>query len=448
MNSKKVSMKEKLCYAIGSGGGNIITCMVGYYMSAYYTDSVGIAAAAVGTMLLLVRIFDGVTDVIMGSIIDKTSTKWGKARPWLFLSGFLCTIGMAITFAVPQSLTGNAQMVYAYLTYIFLNCIAYTALMVSHTSMMSRITLDNHERSVMSSMNQIANQFGSILVTVLTVRMVAASSWRLTALFFGVIAGVTIIISAIGTKEHIGEDAGTGEVHVEKVDLGKALPAMLKNKYFWLLALVFVLLLIMNIANGSSTYYFCNIVLENANLMAPLTVAGVIPAIIVNFFVTPLTDRFGVQKTMILGTVVAMAGFILMGIAGTNYTLIMIGYILKGLGCGPIFTCGFALAAAVVDFGEWKFGIRSEGLINSCVSFGQKVGNGLGAATASWILAFGGYVGTAEVQSASAISAIRFAFSYYGGILCVALLVVCLLFDIDKYMETVHKDLEAKAAAK
>lgn len=296
-----------------------------------------------------------------------------------------------------------------------------------------------------SQRTKARNQIGSILVTVLTVRMVAASNWKMTALFFGVIAGVTIIISAIGTKEHVGEDAG-GEVHVEKVDLGKAIPAMLKNKYFWLLTLVFVLLLIMNIANGSSTYYFCNVVLQNANLMAPLTVAGVVPAIIVNFFVTPLTDRFGVQKTMIAGTLVAMTGFFLMGFAGTNYVLIMIGYILKGLGCGPIFTCGFALAAAVVDFGEWKFGIRSEGLINSCVSFGQKVGNGLGAATASWILALGGYVGTAATQTDSALSAIRFAFSYYGGILCVGLLVVCLLFDIDKHMETVHRDLEAKNA--
>lgn len=448
MNSKKVSLSEKLCYAIGSGGGNIITCIVGYYMAAYYTDSVGLAAATVGTILLLVRIFDGITDVIMGSIIDKTSTKWGKSRPWLFLSGFLCAIGLSMAFGVPAALGDKAKLVYVVLTYVFLNCVAYTALMVSHTSMMSRITLDNHERSVMSSMNQIANQIGSILVTVLTVKIATAYSWTAAAIFFGIVAGITIIVSAVGTREHLGEDEGTGEVHVEKVDLGKAVPAMLKNKYFWLLAIVFVLVLIMNIANGGATYYFCNIVLGNADLMAPLTVAGVIPAIVINFFVTPLTDKFGVRKTMVMSAAVAVVGFLIMGLGGTNYTIIMIGYILKGLGCGPIFTCGFALAAAVVDFGEWKFGIRSEGLINSCVSFGQKVGNGLGSAASSWILAIGGYVGTAAVQTPSAIAAIRFAFSYFGAILGVLLLIVCYLFDIDKHMGKVHEDLEAKAKAR
>lgn len=183
---------------------------------------------------------------------------------------------------------------------VFLNCVAYTALMVSHTSMMSRITLDNHERSVMSSMNQIANQIGSILVTVLTVRLATAYGWNIAAIFFGIIAGATIIISALGTREHLGEVEGSEEVNVEKVDLKKAVPAMLHNKYFWLLVLI------MNIANGGSTYYFCNIVLGDAGLMAPLTVAGVVPAIIINFFVTPLTDRFGA----ILGVVMLIVCFL------------------------------------------------------------------------------------------------------------------------------------------
>lgn len=119
-NSNKVSLSEKLCYAIGSGGGNIITCIVGYYMAAYYTDSVGMAAATVGTILLLVRIFDGITDVIMGSIIDKTTTKWGKSRPWLFLSGFLCAIGLSMAFGVPEALGEHAKLVYVVLTYVLL----------------------------------------------------------------------------------------------------------------------------------------------------------------------------------------------------------------------------------------------------------------------------------------------------------------------------------------
>lgn len=80
MNTK-VSVKEKMCYGIGSGGGNIITQLLGTFLIAYYTDSVGIAAAAIGTMMLLTRLLDGVSDVIMGGIIDKTKTRWGKARP-------------------------------------------------------------------------------------------------------------------------------------------------------------------------------------------------------------------------------------------------------------------------------------------------------------------------------------------------------------------------------
>ena len=80
----KVSVKEKICYGIGSGGGNIITQILGTFLTAYYTDSVGIAAAAVGTMMLVARLLDGISDVLMGGIVDKTRTKWGKARPWIF----------------------------------------------------------------------------------------------------------------------------------------------------------------------------------------------------------------------------------------------------------------------------------------------------------------------------------------------------------------------------
>lgn len=126
MNTK-VSVKEKICYGIGSGGGNIITQILGTFLTAYYTDSVGIAAAAVGTMMLVARLLDGISDVMMGGIVDKTRTKWGKARPWILISAPVICIGLILTFNVPESLSSSAKLIYAYITYVFLNCIAFTA---------------------------------------------------------------------------------------------------------------------------------------------------------------------------------------------------------------------------------------------------------------------------------------------------------------------------------
>lgn len=140
MNTK-VSVKEKICYGIGSGGGNIITQILGTFLTAYYTDSVGIAAAAVGTMMLVARLLDGISDVMMGGIVDKTRTKWGKARPWILISAPVICIGLILTFNVPGSLSSSAKLIYAYITYVFLNCIAFTAYMISHTALGQKVGL-------------------------------------------------------------------------------------------------------------------------------------------------------------------------------------------------------------------------------------------------------------------------------------------------------------------
>ena len=111
--NRRISIKEKACYGIGSGGGNIITQILGTFLTAYYTDTVGIAAAAIGTMMLLTRFLDGISDILMGGIIDKTNTKWGKARPWLLISAPLICVGLILTFNVPAALGEHAKLVYA-----------------------------------------------------------------------------------------------------------------------------------------------------------------------------------------------------------------------------------------------------------------------------------------------------------------------------------------------
>ena len=137
-------------------------------------------------------------------------------------------------------------------------------------------------------------------------------------------------------------------------------------------------------------------------------------------------------------------GSLVVGAAGANIPLVLFGIVIKGFGMGPIMSGVFALTADVVDYGEWKTGIRSEGLVNSCTSFGMKVGIGLGSAVCTWILAFGGYDGTAAVQSASAVASIRFAYGYFGAIISAVCLAIILMMNIDKYIKEIQKDLQAK----
>lgn len=441
---KKISLKEKLCYGIGSGGGNIVTQLLGTFLTAYYTDSVGIAAAAIGTMMLLTRLLDGVSDVIMGGIIDKTKTRWGKARPWLLISAPLICVGMILTFNVPGSLGSSGKLVYAYLTYIFLNCIMFTAYMIAHTSLLSRMTLDVHDRQVMTSTNQVINNIVQLVVMAFTIGFVAVWGWRVVSIVYGIITAVMILICFAGTKEHLDMDADSEQMNIVTVPLKEAIPALFKNKYFYLLAALFILALSIASGNGSVTYYYCNIVLENPGMMTPLSMALTLPVIIGNFFVPAIVKKAGHQRTLIISSVLMLVGFLITAVGKDNSTFAIVGTVIRGFGNGAIFACGFALSAQVVDYGDWKFHVRSEGLVNSCISFGQKVGLGLGAAIASWIVAAGGYVGTAAVQTESAKSAILFAYTWFGVILAVLLLIVSIFLNIDKYEDQIKTDLEAR----
>ena len=441
-----VPVQEKAAYAIASGGGNIITMVFGTFFSGYLTDSVGIAAAAVGTMMLIARVFDAISDVCMGTLLDKTRTRWGKARPWLLISAPLIAIGTILAFAVPAALGDGAKLVYIYVTYIFLNCICYTMFMVSHTALLARISLNGQERQKMTALNQIVNQVASLAVTTFMVAIVGVVGWTGAAAIYGIGAAACILIGFFFVKEHIGaaaQEGGDGRKE-EAVPISVSLPAMLKNKYFYLLTILFICILAHTAASGSMSYYYCSAVLNNLGMVSFISACSVVPSMIINIFVPSLTQRFGRRNTLFVSSVVLCLSYVTIGLAGTNIALVCAALIVRGIAGGPVFSCSFALASDVVDYGEWKTGVRSEGLINSCVSFGQKVGLGIGPALATWIMAFGGYDGTAAVQSQSAVNSICFAFGYLGAIFAGIMAVVAFCMNLDKYKPEIEKTLAAK----
>lgn len=441
---KNLSWSEKISYGMGDCGANVTVALCSTFLTAYYTDTVGIAAAAVGTMMLLARIFDGVTDIVMGAIVDRTKSKWGKARPWVLWTAPFMAIALILEFNVPGGLSGNGKLVYAYLTYIFQNCIVYTANNLPFNALLSRMTLNVQDRASAATTRFIMTQLTTLIINAVTATLLSTVGWFWLSLTYGIVTFIMCLICFLGTREHIGEDAETGMVQVETVPLKLALPALLKNRYFYIQSLLFMFLYIGVVSTGSTTFYFCNIVLNNLGYLTFVSMATTIPAIIVNFILPGLIKKFGKWKLMILGAGLMAVGSVVIGAAGSNFPLVLCGLVIKGTGMGPIMSGIFAMTADVVDYGEWKTGIRSEGLVNCCTSFGMKVGIGLGSALCTLIITMGGYDGTAAVQSESAVNMIRFGFGYSGAIIALICLALCCLMNIDKYIVDIQRDLEAK----
>jgi GPH family glycoside/pentoside/hexuronide:cation symporter len=444
----RVSIPTKIFYGCGAAGQNVVSTILASFLLSYYTDTVFLGAAAVSTMFVLARLLDGITDLTMGGIVDKTHTKLGKARPWIAVSAPLLTIGFILLLNVPMGFSDTGKLVYAYVTYIFLNCIAYTIFAIAHAGLLARISLDPDDRMTTSAVSTFMNNVAGIIIGTVTVYLVQWFGWKGTSVILGIAMFILIMIVFLGVKETVGLDTATGEVKVDEVPFKEGLPLVLKNKYFWLIMLVGVFTLLMNANAVASTIFYCNVVIGDPSYMATLMSIGQVPALVMIVIMPYFSKKFSKRKFMAAGAVILIVAFIVCGVANGNKNLALVGTILRSLGAGPIFAGVYAFIADVVDYGEWKSGVRTEGLISSAQSIGCKIGIGFGSGVTGWALALGGYDGAAAVQSASAISAIKFAFGWLGLIFSIFLLLVILALDVEKYLPEIRESLARKYEAK
>ena len=202
--SAKIPMWKKICYGCGAGGGNVMSTLLASFLLSYYTDTVGIAAAAIGTMFIICRLLDGITDLAMGGIVDKTNTKIGKARPWLIICAPLMFIGIILILSVPQSWSQVMKLVYAYVTYIFLNCIVYTIFGIAHAALLARMTRDFKDRNTASTVSSILNNAVGLIVGTMITALQLNFGWTVTGIILGVISGVLILIPGLTCNEIVG----------------------------------------------------------------------------------------------------------------------------------------------------------------------------------------------------------------------------------------------------
>lgn len=443
---------ERFSYGCGDFGCNIIYTAMSAFLMFYYSDYAGVNTLAVGTIMLVSRVFDGVSDIIMGIIVDRTKSRFGKARPWLLRMCIPFAISGVLLFSVPAGMSETAKLVYVFVTYNLTSTVIYTAINVPYSSLNALMTQDPYERSVLSIFRNVLATCGTLLINVATLPLVKAfgnnaSAWTKAFVVLGILAIVAFLINFVGTKERV-KPASAGEDGVQTVPVKEGILALFKNKYWIMMTCVLALFFLYYAINGGTTVYYAKEILGDEDLVS--TINGIYNAIqiIGMFLIAKLVKKYGKRNVFSLGLILATVGMLILELGGSSMPIIVITSLIRGIGnaCGG--ATMWAMVSDTIDYGEWKTGYRTEGLVNSACSFGYKIGNGIGSALLGLILEIGGYVGTASVQTASAISAIRLCFAWIPIGVFAACFIILRFYHLDDEFEQIIEDLKERGKAK
>ena len=443
---------ERLVYALGDLGSNFVWTFCSSYLTLYYTDSVLISAGLVGTIMLICRIFDGFSDIGAGLLIEKTKSKFGKARPWFGFSIIPLVIIQLLVFNVPAAISSGAKIAWIIISYFLLTVVAYTINNVSYHAMLPRISLTSEDRNKVSSLRGIFSFIAGLLLAILTPKLLAAgggekvqAAWSKIAIIYCILCLAFEGICFFGIKEKI---SCTEEENTDKVksaagshDLKKGINELVRTKYFYITVLVFIFAFIINGIFLSTAVYFTRDVFGNADLYSLIAIISILVAVIVMAFAPKMFAKHGKRNVLLVAAVIGIIGGIIgfFGAKRLNVILVFLSTALHGISLAPFVAAIFTFASDIIDYLELKTGERYEGLVTSVSSIGSKVGVGLGSAILGWGLAAGGYDGSAAVQSQSALNAESLLLFIVPAIASAACFVCMWFWDIDKKIAELKK---------
>ena len=232
---------ERFSYGCGDFGCNIIYTAMSAFLMIYYTDYAGVNALAVGTIMMVSRIFDGVSDIIMGILVDRTKSRFGKARPWLLRMCVPFAVSGVLLFSVPISWAATPKLVYVFITYNLVSTVIYTAINVPYSALNALMTQDPYERSVLSIFRNLLATAGTLTINLCTLPLVEyfgdnASAWTKTFCILGLLAVVAFLINFFGTKERVrpsgtAQNKNAGQKTAD-VPIMTGIKALFQNKYW------------------------------------------------------------------------------------------------------------------------------------------------------------------------------------------------------------------------
>jgi glycoside/pentoside/hexuronide:cation symporter, GPH family len=442
--SDRPSVLEKIGYGLGDTAANLVWRTLIFFLPIFYTDVFGLTAAAVGTLMLVCRIGDGVTDFFMGVLADRTNTRWGKFRPWILWTAVPFGILTVLTFTTPD-LDYTGKLIYAYITYSAL-ILVYTANNIPYSALTGVLTADPVERTSISSYRFVFAFLGGLITQGLNIYLVGflgkgdeVAGYRWTMTLFAVLSVFLFLVTFASTRERVRPPVD------QRTSLKSDAMDLLKNKPWVTLFFVGVLFVTFTTFRGGVTMYYFKYFVGRTDIAAGFMILGLIASMIGAALTGPLVTRWGQRRVMNYSIMLGIVTSALLYFATPgSFVMIFLLSAVTEFSTGPIVALFFAMLGDTADWSEWKNGRRATGLIFSAGTLSMKLGTAFAAAISGWMLAGFGYVANVD-QTAGALLGIRLLISVFPAVVGVVLLIVFSRYTLDeKVLGQVEADLRAR----
>ena len=471
----KARLSEKIGYGFGDMSSSMFWKIFSYYLPFFYSNIFGLSLAHAGTLVLVTKLYDAVSDPVMGLIADRTNTRWGKYRPYLLWIAIPFAVAGVLAFFTPQTDNYTFKHVYAYVTYILMMTV-YTAINVPYGAMLGVMTDDSREKSVFSSFRMFFAFIGSfiamgsfepllklrqsILGTLPAEWTLADSTpadWTIAVSVIGIVCAVLFILSFLMTREHVTEAEMAKETvkansnEAAKTSVAEDLKALVANGPWWMLLGGGIAILLFNcVRGGAAAYYFADVLGTNAIFtLALFLTVGEISQLVGVVVTVPVSEKIGKKATFLLVLVaVTVLSIIVAFLPETPAGMwaLLVSQILICIAIGINSPLLWSMFADVADYSELKNGRASTGLIFSSSSMAQKFGAAFGSAIVLWVLmAFGYDNAKGAVQTPEALATIKALISWIPAIGSAAGIAIMLGYPLtDKKMSDIRQELSKK----
>ncbi len=404
---EKISVREKIGYSLGDAASHIVFDSSVAILAYFYTDIYGLPPAVMGTMFLLVRLLDAITDPIMGAIADATSTRWGRFRPWLLAICVPFAVSCVLVYSIP-SFSDSGKIAYAVAAYIFMT-LMYTAINIPYCSLGAALTSDPRESLSLQSWRFAITPIGGALGTAFILPLAdflypgdRATGIQVSMALFGVIGCLMFITCFATTKERVQP------IKEQNLNIARDVKILFRNDQWRILSVYNFMMLVAVVIRGGAVVYYVNSVLhKGADVITIFMLGGMFASMLGSVLAKPFGTRFcKVRFSFWINLLTAALGVVCF-IVPVQYWIAVLGvHILISIIQGGNGALQWSMITDVNNYGEWKTQRRITGMNVAANIFVIKLGVAVGGAILGWILAYFHYAANTTVQSASAVQGV------------------------------------------